>query len=226
MRKPFLLLLISWLGCIGIASAADTVSDNNLWINANTSGKLTEKVLAYAEIQPRLVDDSSQLGAAMYRVALGYAMTDKWSLWAGYGLIHFNYPDHFLENRTYLQSTYNFNYDKWSVSNRSRFEFRRLEDRAETALRLRHQIRSLYEIHEANKIFFVLWDELFYHLNTVPGTNHKGFDQNRIFGGVGHKFGEKLNHFFEVGYLNQYIVRFEKANVTNDILALQYIYNF
>lgn len=215
------------------AQSFATVDDSNLWINANASGKIGEKTLAYMEVQPRMVDDWGHVGATLFRAALGYSMTDKWSLWGGYGVIPWNFPNSFMENRPYLQSTYTINHGRFTFINRTRMEFRLIENRQETALRARHLLRTLYNFDEVNKLFFVVWDELFYNFNTVPGstnkisaTPHEGFDQNRIFVGLGRKFGEKSNHFVEGGYLNQYVVRYEKPNASNHTLAFQYIYSF
>lgn len=210
-----------------------TVDDSNLWFNANANGKIGTKTLVYVEVQPRMVEDWAHLAAVIGRVAIGYTVTDKWSLWAGYGFIPWNYPARYNENRPYLQSTYTFNHDKFSFVNRTRFEFRMIEDRAETSMRARHLLRTLYQFDEVNKLFLIVWDELFYNFNTVlanankgPATPHEGLDQNRIFVGLGHKFGENLHHFIEGGYLNQYIVRFQKDNASNHVLAFQYIYSF
>lgn len=219
--------LISLCLLLNLSSSFATADDTQLWANFNTTGKLTNKTLGYGEIQPRLIDDWNQLNGMIYRAALGYQVTDQLSLWGGYGLIHWNYPSHYLENRPYLQSTYNFTYDnRFTVLNRTRFEGRILEDKPKTSLRLRHLLRTTYLLREESKVYLVLWDELFYNFNTLPGINHEGFDQNRIFAGIGHKFGDKLQHFIEGGYLNQYVIKYEKANGSNHTLAFQYSYSF
>lgn len=222
----YLLIITTLISVVVSAGAHATTDDTQMWFNTNTTGKITDKVLGYGEIQPRLMNDWNELNSVLYRAAIGYSVTDKWSVWGGYGLVHWNYPTHYVENRPYLQSTYNFSYAKLTVSNRTRFEGRRLEDRPKTGLRLRHLLRNMYLLNEANKVYFVLWDELFYNFNTIPGVNHEGFDQNRVFTGIGHKFGDKLQHLFEGGYLNQYVVKYEKANGSNHALAFQYTYNF
>jgi hypothetical protein len=210
-----------------------TVDDSSLWINMNTSGKIAEKTLAYFELQPRFVNDMKDTGAIIYRTALGYQITDHLSLWAGYGYISWKHNSSYHENRPFLQSIHNFTTGRFTFINRTRFEMRDIQDRPETSLRLRHLIRSLYQFDEEHKLFVVFWDEVFYNFNTVqatfntiPPTPREGFDQNRVFLGLGHRFGEKNQHFIESGYLNQYVVRYAKANASNHALAFQYIYNF
>lgn len=172
----------------------------------------------------------SDTGVYMYRVAVGYQATEKLSLWAGYAFMDFKKPVEFDENRPFLQSTYSYSVDQFTLINRTRYEFRHLQGREETSMRLRHLVRSLYQFNQSYKLFLVLYDELFYNLNTIENASapnpHKGFDQNRAFLGVGHRFGETNNHFFELGYMNNYIVRYSKDNQVNHILAAQYIYNF
>lgn len=217
---PFLALFLS------LSSYSNEVEDTGSWINANSSGKIGEQTLLYLEAQTRIVDDLNHIGSNILRGALGYSITDKWSLWAGYGFIASNYPNHLTENRPYLQSAYSFSVDNLTVINRTRFEFRILEDKPETALRARHLLRTLYQFDSAHKYMLVLWDELFYNINSVAGTPQEGVDQNRIFLGLGHKFGKKAQHFVEGGYLNQYVVRYEKDNALNHIMAFQYIFSY
>lgn len=219
-----LFLLVTLLTTTQLYSAV--TEDTGAWINANSSGKIGESTLLYLEAQTRIVEDLNHVGANILRGAFGYSFTDKWSLWAGYGFIAYNFPSHFTENRPYLQSTYNYTFDNLTIINRTRLEFRMLEDKPETALRARHLLRTLYQFDATNKYMLVVWDEFFYNLNSVPGTPQEGFDQNRIFLGIGHKFGKNSHHFVEGGYMNQYVVRFEKNNTSNHNMAFQYIFSY
>lgn len=211
---------------LGSTVNAKTSDDNQLWLNTNTSGKISENILAYGEFQPRLMNDWNQLNSILYRMGLGFNFKPDWSLWAGYALVHMNYPNHYLESRPYLQSSYTFNLSQLSIINRSRIESRNFEDHPKTGIRFRHMLRGTYLFEETKQLYLVLWDEIFYNFNTVPGINHEGFDQNRIFLGLGHKFGEKLRHFIEGGYLNQHVVRYKKVNASNHALTFQYTFNF
>jgi hypothetical protein len=210
-----------------------TVDDSQLWINLNTIGKISEKTLAYFEVQPRFLNDMKDNSGIIYRTAFGYQLFDHFSVWAGYGYISWKHNSSFREHRPFLQSIHNITKGNFTLINRTRFEFREIQDRPETSLRFRHLLRSLYQFNEENKLFVVLWDEIFYNFNTltatsntVPPTPREGFDQNRFFIGLGHRFGENNQHFIEGGYLNQYVVRYLKENTSNHALAIQYIFNF
>jgi hypothetical protein len=227
MKKIFLFFILFSM------TTYASVDDSQLWINLNTTGKISEKTLAYFELQPRFLNDMKDSSGIIYRTALGYQLFNHFSVWAGYGYITWKHNSSFKEHRPYLQTLHNLTRGRFSFVNRTRFEFRDIQDRPEISLRFRHLVRSLYQFDDENNYFVVLWDELFYNLNTLtatsntsPATPREGFDQNRAFLGLGHRFGETNQHFIEAGYLNQYVVRFLKENISNHTLALQYMYNF
>jgi hypothetical protein len=223
-------VIILFFMLLNISPVNATVNDSNLWVNTNFTGKVRDRYLVYGEFQPRFISDMSDLGVYMYRAAIGYQISEPFSLWAGYAYMDFKRPVEFDENRPFLQSTHNYSYDQFTLINRTRLEFRHLQGREETSTRLRHLVRSLYQFNQSKKLFLVLYDELFYNLNTIENSKapnpREGIDQNRAFIGMGHRFGEKSNHFFELGYMNNYIVRYLKDNLVNHVLAAQYIYNF
>ncbi|MBC7171539.1 MAG: DUF2490 domain-containing protein [Polyangiaceae bacterium] len=66
----------------------------------------------------------------------------------------------------------------------------------------------------------IVADELFIHLNRTAYPSEAGFDQNRIFGGFGYKFGDARA---ELGYLNQYVRRFSDANQLNHCFVVNVV---
>ena len=67
---------------------------------------------------------------------------------------------------------------------------------------------------------FVLWDELFIHLNDTDWGAESGFDQNRVFVGLGLKCDPKSGWRTEVGYLNQTINNPSGDDRSHHILAI------
>ena len=72
-----LMLLLSSIA----AANAKTVSDEQVWINLNTSIRFQEKWQAYLEYQPRFSDYEKYNLAVLHRGAIGRDIGNNMSLW-------------------------------------------------------------------------------------------------------------------------------------------------
>lgn len=140
----------------------------------------------------------------MLRSALGYAVTDRLTLWAGYT---------YLPTENYGQG-YNGEQDAWpairyifptkigTVTLREMVEMRFVRGDA-PGIRPRTLIKLIHPFEFEPRLGLVLWDEFFFNLNNVannPNGGYSGFNQNRAFAGVSWIFNE--NTRFEFGYMN------------------------
>jgi len=86
-------------------------------------------------------------------------------------------------------------------------------------------IRALYPFTEDKTWAVVFSDEVFFNLNSVGTSLPAGFDQNRAFLGVNHRFDEHWR--VEFGYLNNWIPRpGDQQDKLNHALLIALFYNF
>lgn len=107
------------------------------------------------------------------------------------------------EERLWEQVT--FSHPAWGLAmgHRLRLEHR-FQDRTEgTGHRFRYLLRAGEPgTAKTSPWGWVLWDELFWNLNTVSGGGKKGFDQNRVFAGPQYQIDPRTR--IEAGYLQVY----------------------
>jgi hypothetical protein len=222
-RWPLLLLLLS--ACIGVR--AELEEDNQLWLRVTTIGRwpasATEepsRVRYWLEGQVRFDDDASRHQQHILRPGLGYDLTPRLALWAGYAWI---YTDPIRgrsagEHRPWQQLTWAAAQPLagFAFSTRSRLEQRLVEDSSDTGWRLRQLFRGQRPLRGPWSV--VLQDEVFVNFNDADTGAAGGFDQNRLFAGFAYQFTPTARA--EVGYLNQFIGRPERDDRMHHVLSL------
>src|SRR5262245_6327947 len=177
------------------------------WFQITATGPIRGNWKLFLEVQPRVGTDpansDTNLRALIVRSAMGYQITEPWSLWAGYGY-HPSFNPSRDENRAFQQSTFVTKAGPFNMINRTRFEERFIEDAGQPALRLRHQLWLGYPLPRWPAWSLVAAEEPFVNLNTVHDGPHAGFDQNRLYLGVSRQVGPHLR--VEADYLNQFVL--------------------
>jgi hypothetical protein len=188
---------------------ADEV-DGQQWLLVTAQQELSEKWRAYGEVQPRFGPDltgSSGKGVErlLLRGAIGYRLNPKVSLWQGYAWTPQFRPTHSNEHRLFQQLLYEDKFGKTLFMNRARLEERFIEDAGGTSLRARNMVRFAHPISAKSKWSAVIYDELFWNLNSTGRGPKSGYDQNRIFLGVSRQTSSNLR--IETGYLYAHVNR-------------------
>jgi hypothetical protein len=155
----------------------------------------------YFEIQPRIINDSDRVGPVLIRPAIGYNLRPNVSLWLGYAYIPTYNPNRSDENRLFQQLLVTSKYPRFDLINRTRLEERFLPGADDPSLRFRHFIRIFYPLDKTRKWSLVGQEEIFFNLNSATPNLQRGYDQNRIFAGVGYTLSKSTR--FEIGY--QYV---------------------
>lgn len=204
MRTVRRFLAAAFLLAVTVGPAAALETEHEGWFQVTATGPVRGRLRAFVEMQPRFGEDPQDgdfdVRALVARGALGWQVTEGWSLWAGYGYTPVYDPDR-DENRIFQQSQYDRKFGPFHASHRLRLEQRFLEHESEASWRLRNQIRVTYPLPRWPSWSLVLADEVFVDLNTVDDGPESGFDQNRLFVGVSHQFTPHVR--VEVDYLNQ-----------------------
>lgn len=212
-------------------SMAQTLDDTGLWFAAFGNGKFPacnedSQLRWWFDTHYRLRDDAGGFNQSIVRPGIGYALTEEQAVWAGYGWIHTSpiLGGDVDEHRFWQQWTSTPARGDWRFLHRGRFEQRWAESGDDVGLRWRQLARGQRIISQCPQWSFVIWDELFFHLNDTDWGNEAGLDQNRAFIGVGFKRSPSARVRTEIGYLNQYLNRQGGLDGMNHILSVNFIY--
>lgn len=213
------------------AAAPQFREDFQTWTNitANGSFGLVDPSLSrfrfWLEGQGRFGNDSTTLSQGILRPGLGYALTDTASLWLGYAVIPtmepFSSVD-FNENRIWQQLLWTPSTPFGPITSRTRFE-QRFTRAPDVSYRFRQMVRMAYPLDFAPGFMLVGWEELFLNVNST-GAITAGFDQNRVFAGIGYAIDENIRT--EVGYMNQYIYRDTTEDLMTHVFSLGLFLNY
>lgn len=217
-----------------VPAAAD-INDFQTWGAVVATGSLKsfnpawKNFKYWAEFQGRFGDDTSRLSQVMVRPGIGYEINPNSSVWVGYGWIPTDDPftkTPFNERRLWQQFSWKDSYSFGTLSSRTRFEQRwapRVGD--DTAFRLRQMLKISSPLSQAPAYSLVASDEYFLNLNDTDWSPKSGFDQNRLFLGIGYNFDK--NSKTEIGYMNQYINRSNTSvNLNDHILSINFFFDY
>lgn len=140
----------------------------------------------------------------MIRSAVGYAVTDRLTVWAGYTYLPTeNYGQRYVgEQDAWPAIRYIFPTRIGTVTLREMVEMRFTRGDA-PGIRPRTLIKLLHPFEFEPRLGLVLWDEFFFNANNVannPNGGYSGFNQNRAFAGISWIVNE--NARLEFGYMN------------------------
>ena len=209
------------------AAADRTVEDFEVWGNITALGNFgalnpnnpdLKKFRWWMEGQGRFGNDASQFTQSLIRPGLGYAITDKIVVWAGYAWAPTAEPlsiaHPYNEHRLWEQVTWADNFSFGRLSTRSRFEQRFFDHNAPIAGNddVNHRFRQLVKLAVPMpsidpNLSFIVQSELFINMTNAnnPAFISQGYDQNRAFVGLGYKVNQYAT--VELGYMNQFINR-------------------
>ncbi len=213
IRSYFGLLLISWVLLCASSVNGQSVDDQGQWNALFAQGDFknwgceSDRLRWWFDGHIRLLDDTDGFNQSIVRPGIGWQLNEQSSLWAGYGWISSRALSglEFDEHRIWQQWIWSNDFEKWKLALRSRFEQRFVETGDDLGLRYRQFFRATHKLPSYEKLSLVWWDELFYHLNDTDWGARSGFNQNRVFAGVGFKASPCCPWRVEVGYLNQVI---------------------
>lgn len=198
---------------------AGAIEDGQIWINVNAQGSIKDRLLYYAELQPRFFDGGGEIGQVIARPAIGWKLSDRLSLFQGYA--HAANPGMFNEERSFQQAS-------WTpgtvaggrFSTRTRFEQRWRSDGSDVGFRLRNLFRWAHPLGRDPKrsVAALVSFEPFVILNDTDWGGRRRFDQLRSNAAL--EIPLRGRTTIEVGYLNQYVHRLGQADQMNHIAQI------
>jgi hypothetical protein len=214
-------------------SAGKTAEDFQTWGNITAMGSLgtlnpdLKNYKYWLEGQGRFGEDTSRFSQGMLRTGLGYALNDNTSIWLGYAFIPTEEPftvSPVDEHRIWQQLLWSDTFSFGTVTSRSRFEQRFVQNGEDVGWRFRQLLKLSTPLPFATDFSLVLTDEYFANINRTDWGADDGFDQNRVFGGVGYNFNK--NTRTEIGYMNQYIRKAVGPDRMSHILSVNLYLNY
>lgn len=188
-----------------LPATADTIDDERIWLNVIAQGKLpVENYNWYAEFQPRWREQGEQLDQRLFRLGVNRKFSDHGTVWLGYGniLTHRPVGGSVKEDRLWQQLTYNFKLgEDVALQSRTRLEQRWQDNGDDVGHRIRQLVRVSKPFAAAKDLSAIGWAEVFWNFNKTDWGARSGFDQSRVFVGLGYAFTPILRG--EIGYLNQ-----------------------
>jgi hypothetical protein len=217
---------------------ADVNEDFRIWENVTARGNFgflnpenpdLKRWRWWAEAQMRYRESGKELDQSLFRPGIGYALTDRSTVFVGYAHVTNQTIDRTSlnqENRIWQQYQWSGPTPLGAFTTRTRLEERWQENGSDTGLRFREFLKFNWPFSFHPAASFVVWDEMFVNLVStdwgVP-TSKRGFDQNRGFAGIGYRWHPNI--LTEFGYMNQYINTTTKDRM-NHTLSLSVFLDF
>ncbi len=195
-------VLATLIGFAAPAFAQD--ADSQMWMYLILNKREKSGLRFYGEIQPRLGNDYSELTQLYLRAAVGYQLQPNFSAWVGYGWTPSYAPEFNNEDRWYGQLLWEDHVGTYSMTNRTRLEFRSISHAGGTEFRLRHQVRLFKPLVSHSRWTGIVSNELLWNLNDTPHGFEHGLDQYRAFFGFGYALNKKarLEFGYQASWLN------------------------
>jgi len=213
--------------CLGVlATPAQALEeDTQLWLAAIAMvdvprGEGRPLLVVSADVQYRYFGNASRLGQNQVRAALGIRVNKTTVLSQGYVYTRTSPAPGTVthEHRPFQQAMFRMagNGKGVTVIGRARLEERWLEGSGEMALRARQWARVNVPLGAG--FLAIGTGEVFLNLNSADWGPRRGFDQLRLFGGIGVPVARGL--WIETGYMNQYVARHQRADRMNHNISL------
>lgn len=221
-----LIIVVMTLIFMAKSDASDLDEDFQSWNQITGTYHITPEWMVNMDAQARFNHDAGDLGQVIMRPSFGYQLDKHWSLWLGYAYqgsynAHKNgsFND---EHRVFQQLSYADQIGDLKYSARTRVEERTYDFKdLDANVRARQMFRLEYPI--AAGFYAAGQEEVFVNLSGNQAAQ-TGFDQNRLWAGIGYYFTPKIK--LETGYMNQYVNVAHKDNQLNHIVSTSLYFNY
>lgn len=223
--------LVTVLSLLAVSDRArcESIHDGGFWTALFTQGDVEvcdAPLKWWFDGHMRFLDDADGFNQSLFRPGIGWGLTESLTVWGGYAWIHTS-PiggSDFDEHRIWQQLTWAESYDLWTFALRPRLEQRNLEGEDDVGLRFRQLVRLQRQLPSRPGLSLVMWDEIFYNLDSTDWGAESGFDQNRAFVGFGLKHRRDSHLRTEIGYMHQTIENSGRADRANHVLSVNFYY--
>lgn len=181
-------------------AAAQDNPDHQAWLQVLALGQVGDW-RTHVEVQPRFMNDASELGLTIVRTAVGRTVAPRVSAWLGHAWVPRTLGSGVRhEQRIWQQLSWaGPTVGRWTPSLRVRLEQRWLEPWDGVSHRLRLLGRGQRPFRPGSRWGVFAYDELMLTLDRTPRGPVRGFDRNRLSGGLSRRFSAAVST--DVGYI-------------------------
>jgi hypothetical protein len=202
------ILLGSTMNLSQAATHDNLLEDSGGWTQVVGEGSLkaldpsVEKARFWLEGQARFDQDWNHWYQGMVRTAVGYSLSDRATIWAGYTFLPTQNvgKDYVAQQDVWPAFRYVMQTSLGTLTFRTMFESNFIQG-SDVRFRPRQMIKFMHPLEFEPRLSLIAWDEFFVRLNTTQYGGQAGFDQNRAFAGLGWSFNKHVRT--ELGYMNQ-----------------------
>jgi hypothetical protein len=171
--------------------------DTQQWTTVKAQHKLDDRFTLSLASRLRFDEDVSRAKDLFLRPAVEVKVLPPFSLGLGYDYIYSYASNSSTEHRIWEQASVKLDLGDLSIGNRLRIEQRFIDDADGVVVRARYRLRLEHPLGAS--VWKVIGsDEVFANLNSQGAGPVSGFEQNRLFGGVGRNLWDRL--WIEAGY--------------------------
>ena len=209
-------MLTLWLA--PARAEAEMEHDAGLWILGNLHGELTPQWSLNLEVDVRSFDTFSQTSELIIQPGVFFNINEHWTWTLQY--VYDARPPTNNEHRILTDGAYHTHIKDFVFGTRLRFTVRFI-DNVGTVLRLRHRIDMLWSIADT-RAYLVASNELLFNLNDQGAGPPVGFEEDRLFAGIGYHFGAHLRA--EMGYMWRPARRRDLPTLSSHIIAVNFFF--
>lgn len=205
----------------GAIPAGAAEQDLQLWFPVQVIHPITEKWALSMQVELRLQDDITEFSEFIVKPGLHYHLTPSWAFSAGYKYIHkrANKPD---EQDPWQEVSYSKAFDKLVTGYQVRLEERLIDGANGILPRLRFLTHMSYPLSDG-PWYLTGFAAVRFNLDDKGVGPVSGFEQSRIFGGLGRHIGRHVQ--FEFGYLWRYERKRVGSDLSDHAIHLQLVVN-
>ena len=183
------------------AVTAQDNPDTQVWVQVLALGQIGDDWRTHVEVQPRFMNDASELGLTIVRTAVGRRVAPRLTAWLGHawvprtlgaGVRH--------EQRIWQQLSFaGPAFGRWTPSARLRIEQRWLEPWVGVSHRVRLLARAQRPLRPGSAWGLFTYDEVMITLDRTPRGPARGVDRNRLSGGLSRRLSAVAST--DLGYI-------------------------
>ena len=175
-------------------------NDFGYWNKANINVPISDRFKFNLDTQYKYQNPHLN-NSFVLRPSVGVDLFKGLSFWNGYAYYNYGEGSKVFENRIWQQIQYETEFSKVNLVTRFRLEERFFQNLGndDVGVRGRYLLRSMFPFSKKKLWFFVLSDEILFNFNnSAYGVANNGYEGNRLFVGLNHKFNNYLSA--ELGY--------------------------
>lgn len=188
--------------------------DSGLWLLANMQASVAPRWNLNLETDVRILDHFTQTSELILQPGVFFNINPRWTVTLQY--MYNSKPESNDENRIITEGSFHTQVKGVVLGTRLRFVPRFIND-VGMVLRLRHRIGTMWSIVETDS-YLTASNEIFFNLNDQGKGPVLGFEEDRLFAGVGYHFGKHLRA--EIGYMWRSLRRRSAPTESDHIVAV------